>query len=293
MYNCSMSLRGEPTADSASILVSLPGADNPKKEGRVSIFALEDRERWNEVAIPRLTKEFGKTVMHSYVTDLTEFEAMTPEEQWPIMVEQCKISFENIDDNYVIAEGKEPVGYLTTENYSKYGDTAVLRDIVVKESARHKGNGGELYRAAFTNGKFDGLIGYTRTPEAVNLRIRVGDECDFGGYAGSMGSEKLPVRIMEERTREYLRSQNLLDESIKLPHGFVAIKRESVETAVFPVDQVDIKGLPPSDVLNQFNLLNKLQQEEIDHVAKANEGLPKDQHKLPSAIAMTLTSIRE
>lgn len=277
----------QPILEVLEKLKNLPGA-KVERRGNALIIIVEEQEKWKE-AIAVLKLIFGETIFKEYERKLGEFSPDDPEHQKRLQY-QCEVSFAGLDEMFVLLDNEEPAGFLAVEDYQGSG---IVRDVVMKGAYRGKGRAAELYGLLFQQGKYNSILGYSKSPRAISARQTAGDENGYRSYYGNQlgGRTGEEMTLQQQKVVNYLREQGLLatNSGVKMPAGYVLLKGD---LEILPATEVDVPTARMSALARPLGRLNELQRAVFAENREKNLGKPKGERELPDSVAGILVSIK-
>jgi hypothetical protein len=268
------------------VLGELPGADVSSERGALK-YHIRDKEEWNAHAVPKLAEAFGETLFREYERGeyaKPGFNA-TDEFHRERALEQSRVSFNNLDELYIVNKGKEPIGFLALEHYKGDVSCGVIRDIVMKHEHRSGVQAGRLVRMMSENRPLKSLLGYTKNRLAVSLGLTISERSGFKGVFGDMRSDDPAIPELQANALDYMRHEGIIAEDRQqgMPQGYAVMNGE---LQILPAEVIPPQHMPRVDdpTYGAFETLNELQEGEIAHTNEENAERPPEQQKLPDSV---------
>lgn len=250
--------------------LSLPGATLREEEGAL-IFTVVDRERWNR-GIAALEPIFGEPIFRAYERSSGEYNPGDAQHQERRRY-QCRVSFADVDQLYVVREGDQPVGFAAIDYW---GDTrcGVLRDILVRPAHRRRGHCGTLYRLVCEHAGLHVILGYTKSLAAIRTAFSAVRRHGYEGSYGNMSRRQPAMQALQERVHRYLQTQGLLaKDDLGLPAGYTLLRGE---LDILPADRVELPARRSDHLFEPLAELNEWQRE----VLRKHRQAPR--HRVPA-----------
>lgn len=218
-----------------------------------SAYKIVDIDVWNRSLI-NLTPLLGRMIVEEY----GRAEKMILDEDYQNEIRhQLQLSLKGIDTIYIESYQDKILGFCALEQIDAEKPVKVVREIIVDKTERGKGVGGRLYTSVCQNEDFWGLLGYSKTPAAVHLRLKVAQALGLRGCFGDASNGK-EEKYLREKMREYLYHERVLSDK-PCPEGFLYLKGES---GLLPkLDPNESKFHHPDPLFLQFRQLQKLQEQ--------------------------------
>jgi hypothetical protein len=210
------------------------------KDQNREMFCLKitDLKKWtSRENVENLLPFFGQAAMQVYSLreNTPEFDLNDPEIREKAIANFAENELGINDTTYVIAENGNLAAFLT-------GSEAVVDNqkvfnlglSFVSPDQRGKGTGKVLYKAVFTEGDYEAILGCSATPAAIILRLNMGNEFGFTGFFagyknGVMGDKGTPKQQdLVEKFTEYVQKE-YEETSIPLedlPKNYVVVRAD-------------------------------------------------------------------
>lgn len=210
-------------------------------EGDVVIADIVDYSQWNQ-GIPGLLPLLGRIVYEEYQNGSKDgpYDESDPAAQRKA-AHQLDLSLKGVNRFIAIVNSVGVAGYASLECYEGK-ETVFIRDVLADKGFRGTGVGPKLYRQILAGEGTSSIISYSRTPQAVALRARVGQEWGKKTFFGDMETERTEVADLQKLVLKHIKDEGILADAlpdVPVPAGFACLKRG--EDTLTPLKPEEVK----------------------------------------------------